>query len=404
MPKGGFPIEQLNIEGKRSGEGFVAHLSVLVKALSRALAERVTLIGLTVGRKGFLGYLKALGGSNVVKVIPCGSASDKQANAKAIKVICGANTSVIPNEHWIKQGTKTKKGEVKGATPMTLCEVRVSPHYSVIPNVGAGELAEAISRVLPFTSKDRDKAPALCGVLFKAKDGKLTLVGSDGYRLAQMCLDFDNADGQVTIDQNDLKGVANALRRASRARVSFSGDNIKTLDIETELIHYRFQDTNRGYPEYEKLIPSDFITFAHLDTVEAMRAIRPLLAVSGGQAVDLAIGEGKIVATNPDNDGESVIVADTHGEPMRVRVNAGYLATAFKACAGMVDFQAFSPCRAVVINRDGYQVLVMPMITDEAKKAEAELKAKAEAEAKPTEPKAESGKPKSSKVKQHTKA
>ena len=51
---GGVQIEQLNIEGKRSGEGFVAHKATLVNALSRALAERVVLIDFTIGRKGFL--------------------------------------------------------------------------------------------------------------------------------------------------------------------------------------------------------------------------------------------------------------------------------------------------------------------------------------------------------------
>ena len=50
-------IEQLNIEGKRSGSGFIAHKANLVSALSRALAERVLLMDLTIGRKGFLKHL-----------------------------------------------------------------------------------------------------------------------------------------------------------------------------------------------------------------------------------------------------------------------------------------------------------------------------------------------------------
>ncbi len=62
-------MEQLNIEGKRSGEGFVAHKATLVNALSRALADRVVLMDLTIGRKGLLGYLKALGGSNVIRLL-----------------------------------------------------------------------------------------------------------------------------------------------------------------------------------------------------------------------------------------------------------------------------------------------------------------------------------------------
>ena len=63
-------IEQLNIVGKRSGNGFVAHKATLVSALSRALSERVVLLDYTIGRRGLLGYLKALAGSNIVKLLP----------------------------------------------------------------------------------------------------------------------------------------------------------------------------------------------------------------------------------------------------------------------------------------------------------------------------------------------
>ena len=76
-------MEKLNIVGKRSGNGFVAHKATLVNALSRALADRVTVNDFTVGRKGFLGYLKALAGSNIVKIVPGnGDASVSQVNGK----------------------------------------------------------------------------------------------------------------------------------------------------------------------------------------------------------------------------------------------------------------------------------------------------------------------------------
>jgi len=39
IAKGVTKIEQLNIEGKRSGKGFVVHKSMLASALSRVLAE-----------------------------------------------------------------------------------------------------------------------------------------------------------------------------------------------------------------------------------------------------------------------------------------------------------------------------------------------------------------------------
>jgi DNA polymerase-3 subunit beta len=77
----------------------------------------VVLIDFTIGRKGFLNYLKSLGGSNIVKIVPSnGSASGSQADGKKrLKVVCGANTSYLDDMAWV--GEKT---------PLTLCDVRVS--------------------------------------------------------------------------------------------------------------------------------------------------------------------------------------------------------------------------------------------------------------------------------------
>ncbi len=187
-------IEKLNIVGKRSGDGFIAHKATLVNALSRALADRVELMDFTIGHKGLLGYLKALGGSNVVKIVPSITASETQGNGhKRLKVICGANTSYLDDLAWV--GEKT---------PLTLCDVRVSPNNSVKPNIGAIELAETLNRVLPFTARDEARPVSGC-VKFEAKDGKLKLVSADGFRLAVVSLDFEG-EGEALISREDLRG------------------------------------------------------------------------------------------------------------------------------------------------------------------------------------------------------
>jgi len=332
---------------------------------------------LTIGLKGLLGYLKALGGSNVVKLIPSnGSASGSQATDKRLKVICGANTSYLADSEWI--GEKT---------PMTFCEVRVSPSNSVKPNIGASELSEALNRVLPFTATD-DARPVLQCVNFVAKEGKLTLVSADGFRLAVVSLDYDDGEGQALINRDDLKGVISALRRAKRARVSFepSGESLDgmSLIIDTELIRYKWVSVNGNYPDYEKLIPTDFNTLASFDTVEAIKAVNSLKALSSGKdyPIDLTIGNGKIVMANPDDKGQADLPADTDGEG-KVRIDGSYLASVLKACGGMVEFKLTNAYSPMLFTSNGYQVVVMPMMTTEAsEQAKAEREAKAE---KPTE-------------------
>ena len=122
---------------KRSGEGFVAHKAMLVNALSRGLADRLMLLDFTIGRKGFLGYIKALAGSNIVKVVPASvDASGTQVNGhKKLKVVCGANTSYLDDLAWI--GDKT---------PMTIADVRVSPDNAVKPNIGSTKQSATLHR------------------------------------------------------------------------------------------------------------------------------------------------------------------------------------------------------------------------------------------------------------------
>jgi len=392
-------LEQLNIEGKRSGEGFIAHKAMLVSTLSRALSARVVLMDLTIGLKGLLGYLKALGGSNVIKVTPSnGSASGSQANGhKRLKVICGSNTSYLADNEWI--GDKT---------PLTLCQVRVSPSNSIKPNIGANELAETLARLLPFTARD-DNRPVLQCVNFTAKDGKLTLVSADGFRLAVTSLDYDDGEGQTLINRDDLKGIINALKRARRARVSFEGEDDSkpsSLIIDTELIRYKWTGVDGSYPEYEKLIPTEFTCQAHFDTVEAIKAANSLKALSDGKSypIDLAIGDCKLVMANPDDKGQAELSADTDGE-VRTRVDGQYLAEALRACGGMVELKLTNAYSPMLFTVNGYKLVVMPMLTTEANeqaKKDREAKAESEpAESHPvTEPEAAKPKAKRSRAKQ----
>jgi len=351
--------------GKRSGSGVVSHKTTLINALSRALSERVMLLDFTIGRRGLLGYLKALSGSNIIKIVPDGgSASEVRASDKRLKVTCGANTSYLEDSAWI--GEKT---------PMTLCEVRISPNRTVKPNIGGLELAEALNRVLPFTAKE-DNRPVLQCVLFTAKEGKLTMVSADGFRLAMVTLDYDG-EGEALILRDDLRGISNALRKAHRVNLSFeaSGESLDgtSLVIDTEITRYKWRGVDGQFPDYEKLIPADTRVTAHLDTVEAVKAIASLkvLADSKDYPIDLHLNGG-IVMSSPDDKGEVSMPADIEGGEVRVRIDGSYLSEALRAFGGMVDFKLTDGKSPVLFVVDGYQLVVMPMLTADSQKPEPE--------------------------------
>ena len=375
-------MEQLNIVGKRSGDGFVAHKAKLVNALSRGLAERLLLMDFNIGRKGFLNFVKALTGSNVVKIVPAasnGGASETQTAAKRLKVVCGATTSFLNDMAWI--GDKT---------PITLAEVRISPANIIKPNIGSLELAEALNRVLPFTSGDSAQGIKQC-VLFGAKEGKLSLVATDGYRLAIATLDYEG-EGEVLVNRDELKGIATAIGKAKRLRLGMerNGDSLEgmSLIIDTEATRYSWHGAEGQFPDYQKVIPTEFNTVAHLDSIEAVKVVYSFRALSDNPKdypVDLTIGDGKIVMANPDEKGEAIIPADTEGQ-CSVRIDGGYFAQALKSCGGMVDFQLTNAYSPMLFANDGYQVVLMPLITEKAQEAMKQERGAKQAKASAEEP------------------
>jgi len=71
--------------------------------------------------------------------------------------------------------------------------------------------------------------------------------------------------------------------------------------------------------------------------------------------------------SSPDDKGEVTMPADIEGGEVRVRVDGAYLAEALKACGGMVDFKLTDGKSPILFTVDGYQLVVMPMLTGESK-------------------------------------
>jgi hypothetical protein len=350
-------LEQLNIEGKRSGEGFVAHRDGLVSALARAQSAKVSVVDVTLGRKGFLTYLKALSGSNIVKVVPDSGdgASAERPAEKSLKVVCGPNTGHLVDGAWTTE--KMAFADI--------CEVRVSPRVVVVPNVGALELAEALARVIPFAARGKEATdkPVLGSVRFGAADGKLTLVSADGFRLGTLALDYADGEGVALIPADEAKGLVSALRKARRVRVGFDADE-GGLVVETECICYRLKGVTGTYPDYEALIPSEgFGAQAQFDSREALKAVASLSALSLEKDVGLRLSvNGGVTLSRYGEEGEATIEAETSGE-MVIGVNSVYLRETLKALGGMAEVKLpDNPSGPMVFAADGLRAVVMPMV------------------------------------------
>jgi len=356
-------LEQLNIVGKRSGEGFVSHRTTMVNTLSRGLADRLLLMDFTIGRKGLLNYIRSLAGSNVIKVVPSANGSDSESHTadKRLKVVCGAFTTYLDDEAWI-----TDK------TAMSYAEIRLCRANTLTPNMGSAELADSLVKVLPFTAKEDDR-PILQCVLFEVGDGKLRLVSADGFRLASVEMDYEH-EGEpvkVLIDRGLLKGIPSAVRKAKRVRVSFdqASDDLTNMAmyLDTDVARYKFVGSEGQFPDYEKVIPSEFTHHAQLDSSELLKAILNLKATAADvrdYSVDLTLGDGQLVLTHPDEHAQAVIKADTGEGVAEIRLNGAYIADVMRAVgSGMVDVALSQAHQPIMFTADGFQAIVMPVFS-----------------------------------------
>lgn len=367
--KGGL-VEQLNIEGKRSGDGLVCHKERLVNALARVQSPILKVIDFELGRKGFMGYLKALGGSNIVKIVPSnGSASDSQA-IKRLKVVCGSNTGYLDDKAWMTKGMEHSEA----------CELRVSPHYAVTPNLSGIELAEALAKVLPFVSPKKDERMALKCVHLRQKEGKLTLTACNGFAVAEVELDFSDGEADALWWGDVAKSLLPALRKAKRVNLGFENGK---LVFQTEAVRYTLKGYDSTYPDTDKLYPKEFVAEARFDTREVLRASVSLSALSLDKesAIILAIGDGKMRACIREEKGEAQIEAEAQGEA-KIAFSHIMLLKALRALGDtVVRLQVANGSTPALFTVDGYRVLLAPMLIDQTKPAP-----KAKEEAKPQAP------------------
>jgi DNA polymerase III sliding clamp (beta) subunit (PCNA family) len=182
----------------------------------------------------------------------------------------------------------------------------------------------------------------------------------------------------------------------------------KSVVIDTELVKYRLESQEGEYPDYGKVIPSEFTASASFDTKEAVKAIQSLLAVWYDdklkplyRPLTLTISPDRLTIEAKEERGKAEIKAETSGEG-KIRVNGKYLIRALKACGGIADLKLVNAESPMLFTNDGYRCLVSPMAMEEVEEAKAEAKAevKTEAEAQPKHKGKQKGKGKTDAVEQ----
>jgi DNA polymerase-3 subunit beta len=199
-------------------------------------------------------------------------------------------------------------------------------------------LQEGIRQCLFATAKESTRY-ALNGVLWEMKGKKLSLVATDGRRLARCKVNLTSAPNEQIAK---AKIIVPAKTMALLDRISGSEKDVVAVKLVDNQILFGCANAvissnlvEGNFPKYEDIIPTDYDKKMTLPTDMTLSAVRrsALLTSEESRGIKLAIEKGRIVFSGraPEaGDAQVEMPVDYKSEPIEIGFNPQFLIDALR--------------------------------------------------------------------------
>jgi DNA polymerase-3 subunit beta len=231
-------------------------------------------------------------------------------------------------------------------------------------------LKKALEGVLFAVSSNETQAE-LCGVNFNLEQEKLTLAGTDRYRLAESVVALPQplsvGGWSAIIPARAVSEVVKAVTNNDGVVEMGVGDNQAVFVVGETIITTRLVEGQ--YPEYGAIIPKDFSTTITLGRTQFLAALRAVSVFARGvSGVEFVYGAAAVTLSAKSQDaGEGVVEvqAAVTGTSDTVLFNHKYLLDVLQyLTAESVEIKLNNPGSPVIfkgMDEPGYTYLVMPI-------------------------------------------
>jgi DNA polymerase-3 subunit beta len=200
-------------------------------------------------------------------------------------------------------------------------------------NLPAADLREMIGRVIFAVTVD-DPVYSLNGALFAVEGKTLTLVATDGHRLAYVCRELEmkpRKEGiRRVVHRKTLAELMKILSDCDAEAEVACGEveNHILFRVDRAVLTSRFLE--KSFPAYEKVLPDfdDHVVTAERGALaDALKRVS-LLSSERSRAIRIQVSEGKVeISSNSPDLGEAseVVGVEYGGEGVAIGFNAKYL-------------------------------------------------------------------------------
>jgi DNA polymerase-3 subunit beta len=207
----------------------------------------------------------------------------------------------------------------------------------------------------------------LNGILFKILHNNLTLVATDGKRLAviERKRKQDTAkDISIIVPIKTIQELNRNLKDEGELSLIL-GDNQALFDLGEVVIVSRLIEGE--FPDYQQVVPPPSENKIKIERQQLLLAIKraALLSTPDYQAVKLEVFKNKLVVSKSTPDvGESQeeVTIEYQGKEMAIGFNPNYLIDVLKNLTGeRVEFEVTDSEKPGAIRTNGYIYIVLPM-------------------------------------------
>lgn len=295
---------------------------------------------------------------------------DSKLFGDIIKKMPNSNVNIEKDEKEnVKITCKNSKFEIKG---------KPGESYPRIPEIEKDKSLKVCQAVMKdmirqtiFAVGEDENRPILTGVNIEAKNGLLTLITIDGFRLAlrKYIIDDIDTDMNVIVPGKTLGEIGRILEPVDDEITIYAAKNQIMFDVGDTKVVSRLLEGE--YFKYDNLIPEEYETKIRINTKDFLDSIeRVAILISSGEAtypINVLLNFDKVIITTNTNIGNAreEIMIEVIGNDMEVKFNPKYFIEALRVIDEENINVAFSsdvgPCVIRSVDKDTFTYMLLPL-------------------------------------------